>query len=219
MSKPGCTLDDLIQAHAKYLKAITRKGLLASSSMDFPTQLHELLKIMLAYKDAVDGLYSFSVAEFTRRQEKSARIETRTAQGKWGITERDEDELDSLQNKKLSRSRDTDSPMPPPLLAVNGAGTDASVLPALRQRLTDLSSDFRARVCGLLGDLAYQPDNDMRFLGVVMNFNDTYKVVRKSRRKDAERRRDRGRDKESGVDRTMVGTEKKADGVKDVGKK
>jgi gamma-tubulin complex component 3 len=30
---------------------------------------------MLAYKDAVDGLYSFSVAEFTRRQEINAKIE------------------------------------------------------------------------------------------------------------------------------------------------
>ena len=38
---------------------------------------------MLAYKDAVDGLYSFSVAEFTRRQELMAKIETRTAQGRW----------------------------------------------------------------------------------------------------------------------------------------
>ena len=44
---------------------------------------------MLAYRDAVDGLYSFSVAEFTRRQELSAKIETRTAQGRWGVTERD----------------------------------------------------------------------------------------------------------------------------------
>jgi len=30
-----------------------------------------------------------------------------------------------------------------------------------------------------LGDLQYQPDVDMRFLGVVMNFNDVYQPVRK----------------------------------------
>jgi gamma-tubulin complex component 3 len=31
----------------------------------------------------------------------------------------------------------------------------------------------------LLGDLAYQPDVDMRFLGVAMNFNDVYQPTRR----------------------------------------
>ena len=44
---------------------------------------------MLSYRDVVDGLYSFSVAEFTKRQQFSAKIEQRTAAGKWGITEKD----------------------------------------------------------------------------------------------------------------------------------
>ena len=35
----------------------------------------------------------------------------------------------------------------------------------------------------LLGDLAYQPDVDMRFLGVVMNFNEVYTPVRRRRHK------------------------------------
>src|ERR1700740_2475052 len=98
-------LDDLTQAHTRYLNSITHKGLLGSASSSsssssrssvsssagkqqpeesFLSQLHQILKIMLAYRDAVDGLYSFSVAEFTRRQELSAKIETRTAQGRWG---------------------------------------------------------------------------------------------------------------------------------------
>ncbi|KAB8737505.1 hypothetical protein FH972_026464 [Carpinus fangiana] len=184
--KPGATLDDLIQAHARYLKSITRKGLLGSSShLDFPSQLHELLKTMLAYREAVEGLYAFSVAEYSRRQEKSVLIETRTKQGRWGVTERDEDDDGARARGQGVQSRDTD--LLPPLLAIEGVGdaNDASTLPALRQRLTILSNDFRARVSGLLGDLAYQPDPDMRFLGVVMNFNNTYKVMRRSRRKAA----------------------------------
>ncbi|KAI4258648.1 MAG: hypothetical protein L6R42_004975, partial [Xanthoria sp. 1 TBL-2021] len=84
-TKPGATLDDLIEAHTTYLKAITHKGLLGSARSSltgsredsfFTSQLHHILKAMLAYKDVVDGLYSFSVAEFTRRQEKKARLET-----------------------------------------------------------------------------------------------------------------------------------------------
>jgi len=219
MSKPECTLDNLIQAHAHYLKAITRKGLLGASTMDFTGQLHELLKIMLAYKDAVDGLYSYSVAEFTRRQEKSACIETRTAQGKWGVTEADDDESVSTRNKRLPRSRDTDSPMPPPLLATGGGSSDEeSILAALRQRLTELANDFRARVGGLLGDLAYQPDTDLRFLGVVMNFNDTYKIVRRSRRKagESDRRKERGKEKEklSGAE-NVLGSRRSIERVND----
>ncbi len=149
-------------------------------------QLHRILKLMLAYKDAVDGLYSFSVAEFTRRQELNAKIETRTAQGKWGITENDDDELRSPSPATMARGgragRDgIDSPFP-----AGGAGplgdSEDHMLPALRKRLRDLSGDFTSKLNVLLGDLAYQPDVDMRFLGVVMNFNDVYHPVKRKRK-------------------------------------
>ncbi|KAI9813231.1 MAG: Microtubule-nucleating Tub4p (gamma-tubulin) complex component [Pycnora praestabilis] len=201
MTKSECTLDDLIEAHEKYLLAITHKGLLGSvrpsssgSREDgFLAQLHEILKIMLTYKDAVDGLYSFSVAEFTRRQEMSAKIETRTAQGKWGITEQDDDDLRSPSPASTNRggrggSAGTDSPFPTNRMGMGNS--EDQMLPSLRQRLQHLSSDFRARVNILLGDLAYQPDVDMRFLGVVMNFNDVYHPVRR-KRKEGRNERDR----------------------------
>lgn len=194
IGKPGCTLDDLIEAHTKYLNSITHKGLLGSARTsssghredDFMQQLHRILKLMLAYKDAVDGLYSFSVAEFTRRQELNAKIETRTAQGKWGITENDDDELRSPSPATMARGgragRDgIDSPFP-----AGGAGplgdSEDHMLPALRKRLRDLSGDFTSKLNVLLGDLAYQPDVDMRFLGVVMNFNDVYHPVKRKRK-------------------------------------
>lgn len=179
ISKPGCTLDDLIEAHTKYLNSITHKGLLGSSSASrssssstnkteesFLAQLHQILKIMLNYKDAVDGLYSFSVAEFTRRQELNAKIETRTARGQWGVTEHDFNNpspfLSNQENANLT--------------------ADDHMLTSLQTRLRDLSVDFRSRLNILLGDLAYQPDVDMRFLGVVMNFNDVYEPVKRGRR-------------------------------------
>ncbi|KAJ0424223.1 Spc98 family-domain-containing protein [Aspergillus carlsbadensis] len=201
ISKPGCTLDDLIEAHTKYLNSITHKGLLGSSTSSqsssinkpeegFLSQLHQILKITLAYKDAVDGLYSFSVAEFTRRQELSAKIETRTAQGQWGVSERD---LLSSRHSAAHRVTSASSsfsltPNPgatadefatPTSLANHDLTTDDHMLPALRTRLRDLSAEFRFRLNILLGDLAYQPDVDMRFLGVVMNFNDVYEPARK----------------------------------------
>jgi gamma-tubulin complex component 3 len=196
ISKPGCTLDDLIEAHTKYLNAITHKGLLGSASSkpgapkedSFLSQLHHILKIMLAYKDAVDGLYSFSVAEFTRRQELSAKIETRTAQGRWGITEKDIHPSNRTSRRPttgagtpFSAAGDTPNPYLDSSSAGIGLDSEDHLLPSLRSRLQELSADFRARLVTLLSNLAYQPDVDMRFLGVVMNFNDVYQVVRRKR--------------------------------------
>ncbi|TKA48336.1 hypothetical protein B0A49_13997, partial [Cryomyces minteri] len=201
--KPNATLDDLIEAHSTYLKSITRKGLLGSQTIDFTSQLHKLLKGMLAYKDAVDGLYSFSVAEFTRRQEASARIETRTAAGKWGITERDHSNDHRLASPSGPNRRDADSPLPASFMGF--AADEDAMLPALRTRLAELSADFRRSVEVLLGDLAYQPDPDMRFLGVVMNFNDVYHPVRRSKK-----RADRdGRAKETPQQQQVGGAEQK----------
>jgi gamma-tubulin complex component 3 len=195
LNKPESTLDDLIEAHAKYLTSITRKGLLGSQSTDFTGQLHELLKTMLAYKDVVDGLYSFSVAEFTRRQEHAAKIETRTAAGKWGLSERDTDSPDPYARKQSTRSSDPDSPFPPPLLVIPGQTQDGSkgeddMLPALRKRLASLLVEFRSKVNVLLGDLIHQPDHDMRWLAMVMNFNDVYQPVRRRRKSEKDKRRE-----------------------------
>ncbi|OAA64818.1 Gamma tubulin complex protein 3 [Cordyceps fumosorosea ARSEF 2679] len=88
--KEDCTLDDLIKAHGKYLEDITHKGLLgpkkrhpASSGVEedertsYLSQLSSMLRLMLEYRDSVDGLYSWSVSDFTRQQEASARNRAR----------------------------------------------------------------------------------------------------------------------------------------------
>lgn len=186
------TLDDLIDAHARYLTAITRKGLLGSTSRDFTSQLHELLKIMLGYKDVVDGLWSFSVAEFTRRQEFSAKIETRTAKGQWGMTDRDnaDSSLESPNPDSGARGKRAMHSVNSPLLSAGTLlkqGNEDDLLPALRDRLATLASDFKARVNVLLGDLYHQPDADLRWLAMVMNFNDVYQPVRGKRKHASDR--------------------------------
>ena len=227
--KQDCTLDDLIEAHTKYLKNITHKGLLSSSRQNsttghrediFTVQLHELLKIMLSYKEAVEGLYSFSVAEFTRRQEVSAKIETRSAQGKRGLTDKDDEDLNSpnpliLKQKPSSAhggggGGGDSTPIPIKGLTLN---SDDAMLPALRKRLTDLSSDFKTRINNLLGDLAVQPDVDMKFLAVVMNFNDVY-TPRKRRRElhKAPEKKTPGQGETVKGDRTGMGVDEKGKG-------
>lgn len=146
--KDDCTLDDVIKAHERYLDDITHKGLLGAKRRphgsedeeraSYLAQLSDMLRLMLGYRDSVDGLYSWSVSDFTRRQEADVR----------GTS------------------------------ASDGAPV-SSELPALQERLRQLGSSFRTRVQILLGDLAYQPDVDMRFLGVAMNFNDVYQPARR----------------------------------------
>ena len=106
-------------------------------------------------------------------------------------TERDDDDISSpystaarKPNKTLEGlgSQDTDSPFAltsNPLTHL--ASDEETLLPALRHRLSTLSADFKTRINNLLGDLAVQPDVDMKFLAVVMNFNDVYQP-RKRRR-------------------------------------
>ena len=202
LEKLDYTLDDLIAAHTTYLNDITHKGLLGASRSSFTgsredsfmSQLHYLLKVILAYKDAVDGLFSYSVAEFTRSQEFAAK-ETRTGSRLGGRSlVDDEADLDSpVPGDRMRRKdtrlveRDTDSPIPA------GPAIDASddqMLPALQKRLQDLAVDFRTRLATLLGDLMQQPDPDIKFLGMNMNFNDVYRPQRRKRReaKDKERK-------------------------------
>ncbi|KAF3007644.1 Microtubule-nucleating Tub4p (gamma-tubulin) complex component [Curvularia kusanoi] len=192
LKKPESTLDDMIDAHAKYLNNITRKGLLGSQSIDFTGQLHELLKTMLSYKDVVDSLYSFSVAEFTRRQEAAAKIETRTAAGRWGLSEREVSRTSTPDPFAASRRHDLESSFPPPLLRIGDGGSgEDDVLPALRKRLAHLAEDFQARICLLLGDLVHSPDGELKMLAVNINFNDVYKPERRRRRSEKKREKER----------------------------
>ncbi|KAI8961002.1 Spc98 family-domain-containing protein [Daldinia sp. FL1419] len=169
LHKEDATLDDVITAHSNYLNSITHKGLLgarrrrfvgsgAGTSVSGSTtgtasveeddnsymiQLGELLRTMLAYRDCVDGLYSWSVSDFMQRQEADLRH---------------------------TAPPDDSAPIP---------GGPHSEFPALRERLRHLGDRFRAKLQILLGDLAYQADVDLRFLGVAMNFNDVYQPVRR----------------------------------------
>ncbi|KAL0942498.1 Spc97/Spc98 family protein [Colletotrichum truncatum] len=167
--REGCTLDDLIKAHTRYLNDITHKGLLGArrsvrhadvatgedDRTSYLSQLGDLLRAMLSYRDSVDGLYSWSVSDFTRRQEADVmRISTRAARH---------------QKKPSTPGPDGDDESP----------SVASEFPVLQERLRQLGATFRSRLQILLGDLAYQPDVDMRFLGVAMNFNDVYQPSRR----------------------------------------
>lgn len=81
ISSETCDLDMIISAHSTYVKAIVDKALLGSQQRsakdereeDCLSLLHDILKIMLAYRDQTSQLYSYSLSEYTKIQTGSAR--------------------------------------------------------------------------------------------------------------------------------------------------
>lgn len=70
-------LDGMIAAHTKYVRDIIDKALLGSQQKsdnkhereeDCLSLLHDILKIMLAYKDQTDQLYSYTLTQFAKVQ-------------------------------------------------------------------------------------------------------------------------------------------------------
>lgn len=202
ITKDDCTLDDLIKAHSKFLNSITRKGLLGAKRKSYSdpaagsddrngylVQLKDILDNMLSYRDSVDGLYSWSVSEFTRRQEADVRNTNTT--GTTATTRRQlfparaQGHMKSASAATSTRGSQPNTPVvetptfDEPFASFDSASTSVvSEFPALQERLRTLATAFQKKLCGLLGDLAYQPDVDMRFLGVAMNFNDAYVPTR-----------------------------------------
>ncbi|KAK5102049.1 Microtubule-nucleating Tub4p (gamma-tubulin) complex component [Lithohypha guttulata] len=202
ITRSDATLDDLIEAHTKYINTIVQKGLLASTAEredGFLVQLHNMLKCMLNYREVVESLYSFSVAEYTKRQQSATRTEKRTAAGtsraSTPVVAGARGDRWSAMSDELAK--DTDSPQ----LLPSHAGHDSTLLTGLRKRMSDLSNDYHTRINAFLYDLAHQPDVDLRFLGVVMNFNEAYKPVNPRRQKRKEKGKSSDVQSQAGVSR------------------
>lgn len=231
LAKENCTLDDIIRAHSKFLNSITRKGLLGAKRKQYNeilgaggaedrngylVQLKDILDNMLGYKDCVDGLYSWSVSEFTRQQETEVRPAssnptTNNNMRRQLFPNRAQGHMKSASVATSSRGSQPNTPVvetptfDDPFAAFDSGGALVSEFPALQERLASLASAFQKKVCGLLGDLAYQPDVDMRFLGVAMNFNDVYVPTRPRSAKHKGAAGVPGTAKSEAADRTKVG--------------
>lgn len=170
--------------------------------------LHAILKIMLRYKDAVDGLYGYSVAEYSRRQELSARVETRTKEGRWGLTESDQFDTTDAESRAstpslgVRRGGNTRPGSAGSFFKLGGADNE-EILPQIRLRLKTVEDEFKSMCKTLLEELAYQSDSEMRMLGVQLNFNMYYEIsIRKGKKeKDKEREKEKQREREKEADR------------------
>jgi len=161
---------------------------------------------MLRYKEAVDGLYGYSVAEYSRRQEHSARVETRTKEGRWGLTEPDHHDNTDAESRASTPSlgfRRGVPTRPESASSLFKPGTldNEELLPAIRLRLKTVEDDFKLLCKGLLEELAYQSDMEMRMLGIQLNFNTYYEISTRKGKKDKEREKEKQREREKEADR------------------
>ncbi|KTW25846.1 hypothetical protein T552_03119 [Pneumocystis carinii B80] len=154
ISKSDCTLDTLIEAHAQYTMNITHKGLLGSGKIgkegSLLSQLHEILKIILFFKETLDHFYTYSLTEYIQKYHTTFKAKSET-----------KDHI----NKDLNLdSLNTKTPDDPGLII---------------EKLNSLAKEFHTHVIMFLGDLVYQSDSEMRFLGVRLNYNEYYHVSKK----------------------------------------
>ena len=229
ITAPECSLDDFIKAHVKYISDITQRGILGKERSSithqredsFLVQLHQILKGMLVYRDAVEGLYGFSIAEFTRSQGEAIRTSSNLSpRDRVDSPFPDDDDAFSPTAKGRAASRlariDSPSPIPPPAFMANRehAASDEAMLANLRKRLAEQSDLFRAQISVFLGDLAVEKDQEMRYLGRMMNYNDVYTIVR--RKPPVEKKKEGNAKKKEGEKKEP---EKKEPEKKDAGAK
>ncbi|KAF9930238.1 Gamma-tubulin complex component 3 [Linnemannia zychae] len=144
-------LDSLIEAHSKYLRDVTSKGLLAvSHDVNMMPKLLELLATILDYKIAQDNLYNYALAEIERRERLAQTAERRTRHGQWGLTDQDET-LDRIPDEQFEE-----------------------LVPGLLRTLNEYSMQFKRELSELLITLSADGDSDLRFLSFRLDFNEFY---------------------------------------------
>ncbi|KAG0327927.1 Gamma-tubulin complex component 3, partial [Podila humilis] len=144
-------LDSLIEAHSKYLRDVSSKGLLtASHDVDMMPRLLELLATILDYKVAQDNLYNYALAEIERRERLVQTAERRTRHGQWGLTDQDET-LDRIPDEQFEE-----------------------LVPTLLRTLSEYSMQFKRELSELLITLSLDGDSDLKSLGLRINFNEFY---------------------------------------------
>lgn len=145
-------LDQLVQAHEKYLRQITEKALLEERSQPLARQLSGLFEVMLRFRDFALHL-SAKLDEVNQLRLKDAlAAKQRTAHGNWGRTEAD-------------RSR---------LAQVLPAGFAA----AARDDLHAISSEYAALLEGFVALLPVQAHIDLRSLQFRLDFSEYYSTSR-----------------------------------------
>ncbi|KAG9070576.1 Gamma-tubulin complex component 3 [Linnemannia hyalina] len=144
-------LDSLIEAHSKYLRDVTSKGLLAAShDVNMMPRLLELLATILDYKIAQDNLYNYALAEIERRERLAQTADRRTRHGQWGLTDQDET-LDRIPDEQFEE-----------------------LVPGLLRTLNEYSMQFKRELSQLLITLSADGDSDLRFLSFRLDFNEFY---------------------------------------------
>ncbi|KAI1762865.1 spindle pole body component alp6 [Hypoxylon sp. FL1150] len=182
LHKEDATLDDVITAHETYLNSITHKGLLGARRRRFVassaanTNNNNNNNNSAANAAAVeedDNSYMIQLAELLRTM--LSYRDCVDGLYSWSVSDfMQRQEADLRHHVALDDEDDENQKIP---------GGPQSEFPALQERLKHLGDRFRNKLQILLGDLAYQPDVDLRFLGVAMNFNDVYQPLRRNKPK------------------------------------
>lgn len=174
-------LDALIDAHTSYINRLAAKALLRVSTRRAHNQeetimngVKEAFKLALNFKDTLDALCNYALAEASKLHDTRSRHPVCTNCS--GSTRTSHLTLD---NPNASQSTQSSS-------GVHGEvgspqeqtqeQSDSQQLSAMRERLRHSTSQFQEVVQGLVATLASHSDLDLRFLSCRINFSLFYLV-------------------------------------------
>lgn len=153
-------LDALISAHQAYVDRLASKALLRGSGPKADDaifkQVREAFKVILHFKENVDALCNYALAEASRQESAL-------------------DELRGIRAPSRAGSSSSNAGTPIPQLAE----PDPEVLAGIRRRLGRNAALFSEQVMSIVTALASHSDLDLRFLSCRLNFSLYYLVGRK----------------------------------------
>ncbi|XP_044170945.1 gamma-tubulin complex component 3 homolog [Acropora millepora] len=147
-------LDHIIAAHETFLDQVLNRCLLDAESRKMLTQLRAIFDLIIQFQNAQESFFSAATRELQSRQALEKAIETRADEGKWGMTDKDEE----LERKRSVKFVD-------------------NVIPDTRAQLKVLSKSYQDMVQQFLMMLTSHHDVSLRFLSFRLDFNEHYKKI------------------------------------------
>eukprot|EP00042_Codosiga_hollandica_P042747 m.395902 g.395902 ORF g.395902 m.395902 type:complete len:486 (-) comp56402_c0_seq3:19-1476(-) len=157
-------IDCVIDAHSKFLKAITQHALLSPDSQNMLSQLRSIYDAIIRFQGIQEDLYRSGAEELDRQNRDRAASHKNTITGGWGTSEADTQRQGARTAKFMNET-----------------------LPHYREKLEIVANTYTSMVGRFLAMLEAHKDINLRFLKDRINFNTHYKSD-ETKKKEASRR-------------------------------
>ncbi|XP_065644166.1 gamma-tubulin complex component 3 homolog isoform X3 [Hydra vulgaris] len=147
-------LDHVINAHDAFLQQVTTRALMDNESRAMLTQLRAIFDLIIQFQTTQEAMYTAALTELGAREEFEKRIQQKTSDGKWGIT----DEESAADKRRVAEFTKT-------------------FIPSTRAQIRVLHQSYQDMLQDFLVMLNSHSDVSLRFLCFRLDFNEHYKKL------------------------------------------